>query len=88
MLAIFSIIINMFASVSPTNNILHLCSASYGQADTVLDALYVPSIIIPISKMKKPSLKETSTQVCLGSLSPQFDLSLGALLTAQMRTQW
>lgn len=60
------IVINMFASVSPTNNILHLWSASYVQADTVLDAIHVPSIIIPISKMRKPSLKETSTQVCPG----------------------
>lgn len=66
-LAICIIIINMFARVSPTNDVLHLQSISYVLADTV------PSIILPISKMRKLSLKEVRTQRCPGQSVPQLD---------------
>ena len=72
-LAICIIIINMFARVSPTNDVLHLQSISYVLADTVLDGRHVPSIILPISKMRKLSLKEVRTQRCPGQSVPQLD---------------
>lgn len=85
-LAIFNLLINVCISVSPTNNIFHLWSAFYMQADTVLDATHLPSIIIPISKMRKQSLKEIRTQMSNLSRSPAQP-GLGVVLTVQM-SKW
>lgn len=60
---------------SPTNNISHLWSAFCTQADTVLDATHLPSIIIPISKMRKQSLKEVRMQMSNLCLALQLGLA-------------
>lgn len=45
------------------------------QADTVLDATHLPSIIIPISKMRKQSLKEVKMQMSNLCLALQLGLA-------------
>lgn len=72
-LAICILIINMFACVSPANDILHLWSVSYMLTGTVLDARHVPSIILPIPKIRKLSLKEVRAQRCPGQSVPHLD---------------